>query len=170
MELEWKVTFSSPVATVEFSIFAGILSTAHLQHHLLGFEIAQLEFYHLHFLCSYWFFFKANLTAHSRMAGSRWVITLLWLSESWSSFLYSSTVYICHLFSISSASVKSIQFLSFIESIFAWNIPLVSLIFLKRSLVIPILLFSSILCIDCWRRLSYLFLLFSGTLHSYPKN
>ena len=29
-------------------------------------------------------------------------------------------------------------------SIFAWNIPLVSLIFLKRSLVFPILLFSSI--------------------------
>ena len=37
-----------------------------------------------------------------------------------------------------------IQFLSFIEPIFAWNIPLVSLIFLKRSLVSPILLFASI--------------------------
>ena len=35
-------------------------------------------------------------------------------------------------------------FLSFIEPIFAWNVPLVSLIFLKRSLVFPILLFSSI--------------------------
>ena len=35
-------------------------------------------------------------------------------------------------------------FLSFIEPIFAWNIPLVSLIFLKRSLVFPILFFSSI--------------------------
>ena len=34
--------------------------------------------------------------------------------------------------------------LSFIEPIFAWNVPLVSLIFLKRSLVFPILLFSSI--------------------------
>ena len=30
---------------------------------------------------------------------------------------------------------KSIQFLSFIEPIFPWNVPLVSLIFLKRSLV-----------------------------------
>ena len=39
---------------------------------------------------------------------------------------------------------RSIPFLSFIELIFAWNIPLVSLIFLKRSLVFPILLFSSI--------------------------
>ena len=35
-------------------------------------------------------------------------------------------------------------FLSFIEPIFAWNVPLVSLFFLKRSLVFPILLFSSI--------------------------
>ena len=38
----------------------------------------------------------------------------------------------------------SIPFLSFIEPIFAWNVPLVSLIFLKRSLVFPILLFSSV--------------------------
>ena len=41
-------------------------------------------------------------------------------------------------------SVRSIPFLSFIEPIFAWNVPLVSLIFLKRSLVFPILWFSSI--------------------------
>ena len=34
--------------------------------------------------------------------------------------------------------------LSFIEPGFAWNVPWVSLIFLKRSLVFPILLFSSI--------------------------
>ena len=39
---------------------------------------------------------------------------------------------------------RSIPFLSFIVSIFVWNVPLVSLIFLKRSLVFPILLFSSI--------------------------
>ena len=35
--------FSSPVATAEFSKFAGILNAALSQHHLLGFEIAQLE-------------------------------------------------------------------------------------------------------------------------------
>ena len=40
-------------------------------------------------------------------------------------------------------SVRSIPFLFFIVSIFAWNVPLVSLI-LKRSLVFPNLLFSSI--------------------------
>ena len=40
--LESKLTFSSPVATAEFSKFAGMLSAALSQHHL-GFEIAQLE-------------------------------------------------------------------------------------------------------------------------------
>ena len=41
---------------------------------------------------------KAHLTSHSRMSGSRWVITPSWLSGSWRSFLYSSSVYSCHLF------------------------------------------------------------------------
>ena len=86
---------------------------------------------------------KAHLTSHSRMSGSRWVITPSWLSGSWSYFLYSS-MYSCHLFLISSASVRSIPFLSFTEPIFAWHVPLVSLILLKRSLVFPNLLFSSI--------------------------
>ena len=87
---------------------------------------------------------KASLTSHSRISGFRWVITPLWLSGSLKSFLYSSSVFFCHLFLISSASVRSIPFLFFTVSIFAWNGPLVSLIFLKRSLVFPILLFSSI--------------------------
>ena len=85
---------------------------------------------------------KAHLTSHSRMSGSRWVITLSWLSRSLRSFLY-GCVYSCHLFFISSASVRSIPFLSFIVPIFALNVPLVSLAFLKRSLVFPIL-FSSV--------------------------
>ena len=37
------------MATAEFSKFAGILSAALSQHHLSGFEIAQLEFHHLHY-------------------------------------------------------------------------------------------------------------------------
>ena len=41
------------------------------------------------------------------MSGSRWVITPSWLSESLKSFSYSSPVYSCHLFLISSASVRS---------------------------------------------------------------
>ena len=47
---------------------------------------------------------KSHLTSHSRMHGSRWIITPSWLSGSWRSFLYSSSVYSCHVFSISSAS------------------------------------------------------------------
>ena len=72
-------------------------------------------------------------------------------------FLYSSSVYCCHLLLISSASVSSIPFLSFILSIFAWNIPLVSLIFLKRSLVFPILLFSSV-SLHCSLRKAFFYL------------
>ena len=90
---------------------------------------------------------KAHLTSHSRMPGSRWVITPSWLSGSWRYFLRSSSVYSCHLFLVTSASpevLRSIPFLSFIEPIFAWIFPLVSQIFLKRFLVFPILLFSSI--------------------------
>ena len=49
------------------------------------------------------------------------------------------TVLLCilsfHLFLISSASVRSIPFLSFIVPIFVWNVPLVSVILLKTSLV-----------------------------------
>ena len=41
---------------------------------------------------------KAHLTSHSRMSGSRWVITPSWLSGSWRSVLYSSSVYSWHLF------------------------------------------------------------------------
>ena len=73
---------------------------------------------------------KAHLTLHSRMSGSRQVITPSWLSGSWRSFLNNSSVYSCHLFLISSASVRSITFLPFIVPIFAWNVPLVCLIFL----------------------------------------
>ena len=140
--LEWKLTFSSPVATAEFSK----LLTYWVQHfHSIIFRIwnsptgilsPPLALFTV-------MLSKAHLTSHSRVSGSRWVITPPRLSESWSSFLYIS-LYSCHLFLISSAYVRSLPFLSFIEPIFAWNVPLVSLIFLKRSLVFSILLFSSI--------------------------
>jgi len=83
--LEWKLTFSSPVATAEFSKFAGILSAALSRHYLLGFDsstgipspplglfIVMLP--------------KAHLTSDTRMSGSRWVITPLSLSVSLWSF------------------------------------------------------------------------------------
>ena len=63
---------------------------------------------------------KTHLTSHARMSGSRWVITPSWLSGSWRSFLYSS-VYSSHLSLISSASVRSKPFLSYIVPIFAWT-------------------------------------------------
>ena len=87
---------------------------------------------------------KAHMTSHSRMSGSRWVTTPLWLSGSLRLFLYSSAVCSCHLFLISSASVRSLLFFFFlIVPILAWNVPLISPLFLKRSLAFPILLFSS---------------------------
>jgi len=138
-----KLIFSSPVGTAEFSKFAGILSAALSQHHLriwnssTGIPSHPLELFIMMLP-------KAHLTLHFRMSASRWVITPSWLSGSWRSFLYSSSVYSCYLFLISSASVRSITFLFFIVPIFAWNVPLVSLVFLKRSLGFPILLFSSI--------------------------
>ena len=66
LRLELKLRFSSPVATAEFSTFAAILSAALSQHHILGFEIAQLEFHHL---TSFYVVMlpKAHLTSHSRM-------------------------------------------------------------------------------------------------------
>ena len=87
---------------------------------------------------------KTHLTSHSRMSSSKWEITPLWSSGSWGSFFYCSSVYSCHLFLISSASVRSIPFLSFIKPIFALHVPFVYLIFLKRSQVFPILLLSPI--------------------------
>ena len=61
------------MATAEFSKFAGILSAVLSQHHLSGFEIAQLEFHHLLALFIV-MLSKADLTSHYRMSGSRSVI------------------------------------------------------------------------------------------------
>ena len=85
---------------------------------------------------------KAHLTSYSRMSGSRWVTPPLWLSRSLKPFMYSFSVYSCHLFLILSASVKSLLFLSFIVLILAWNVPLLSPVFLKRALQLLLLLLS----------------------------
>ena len=66
------------------------------------------------------------------MSSSRWVTT--------PSQLLSSYVYFCYLVLISSTSVRSFPFLSFTVLIFAWNVHLVYPMFLKRSLVFPLLL------------------------------
>ena len=41
---------------------------------------------------------KTHLTLHSKMSGPRWVISPSWLFGSLKFFLYSSSVYSCHLF------------------------------------------------------------------------
>ena len=88
---------------------------------------------------------------------------------SGSSFLYSSFVYSCHFFLIFSAFFRSMPFLPFFF-FFCTHLyikySLVSVILLKRSLVFPILLFSSISCIIHLGKHSYLSLLFFVTLHS----
>ena len=59
---------------------------------------------------------KAHLTSHSKISGSSdHTIIVIWVSS----------VYSCYLFSIETASVRSIPFLYFIMPIFAWNLPLV---------------------------------------------
>ena len=64
--------------------------------------------------------FKAHLTSYSRMSGSRWVITSSWLSGSLRSFLYSSSVYSCHLFLISSPLLGPLPNRNLKVSVFYW--------------------------------------------------
>ena len=86
----------------------------------------------------------ANLTSHSRMSIIRWVATPIWLFGSLIFFKkYSSFVYFCYFFLMSSVSVRSFPFLSFIVPILLWNVPLIFPIFLKWFLAFPILLFQN---------------------------
>ena len=86
---------------------------------------------------------KAHLTSHSRIFGSNWVTMPSWLSGSLRPFMYSFPVYSCN-FLIYSASVRSLLFLPVNLPIPTCNVPLISLIFLKRSVDFPILSFSAI--------------------------
>ena len=64
-------------------------------------------------------------------------------------------MYFCYLFLISSASIRSLLFLAFIVPIFAWNVPLISPIYLKKSLIFPILLFFSIFLHCSFKKASF---------------
>ena len=88
---------------------------------------------------------KAHLTSYSRIYGSRCVITAPWLYGSLRPFLYSLPMYSCHLSLITSPSVRFILLLSLLCTSLheMFGICLASVIFLKRSLVFPILFFSS---------------------------
>ena len=70
----------------------------------------------------------------------------------------SYSVYSCHLSLISSASTRSLPFLSLIVPSFWWNLPLISPILLKIFLIFPLLLFSSI-SLHCSLKKAFLSLL-----------
>ena len=95
---------------------------------------------------------KAHLTSYSRMSGSRWVITPSLLPYSWRYFLYSSSVYSCHLFLKSSASFRSIQFLFFIEPILSSRKTFISALL---TIPKPLTLWITINCGKCWKRWDY---------------
>ena len=84
--LEWKLTFSSPVASAEFSKFVGVLSAALSQHHLFGFEKSSTGIPSPPLALFVVILPKGHLTLYSKISGSRWVITPWWLSGSWRSF------------------------------------------------------------------------------------
>ena len=95
--LEWKLTFSSPVATAVFHICwhfeckSFTASSFKIWNSSTGIPSPPLAMFVVMLP-------KAHLASHFRMSGSRWVIIPSWLSGSWRSFLYSSSVYSYYLF------------------------------------------------------------------------
>ena len=85
LKLGWKLTFSNHVATAEFSRFSGILSAPlpaasfRIWNSSTGILSPPLTLFIVMLP-------KAQLTLHSRMSGSRWVLTPSWLSGSWRYF------------------------------------------------------------------------------------
>ena len=95
---------------------------------------------------------KVYLTSHSRMSGSRWVTTPSWLSGSWRSFFYSSSVYSCHLFFVSYIPVSYAILLFIASNLASITIPILNWVLFLLWLhpfilsgVIPQLFSSSIL-------------------------
>ena len=97
--LEWKLTFYSPVATavsqiclhIECSTFTASSfstwnSSAGIPSSPLVLFVVMLP--------------KAHVISHTRMSGSRWVITPSRLTGSWRFFLYCSTVFLPPLLNI----------------------------------------------------------------------
>ena len=104
--LKWSLTFSSPVATAEFfqicwhiDCSTSTASSFRMWNSSIGIPSPPLALFIVMMP-------KAHLTSHFRISDCSWVITPSWLSGSWRSFLYSSSVYSGHLFLISSASVR----------------------------------------------------------------
>ena len=89
--LEWKLTFSSPVATAVFQICWHIecstftAASFRIWNSSTGIPSPPLALFVVMLP-------KAHLTSHSRMSGSRWVITPSWLSGLWRPFLEQPTI------------------------------------------------------------------------------
>ena len=87
LELEWKLTFSSPVATAEFSKLGWCIECSTFTASSFRIWNSSTGIPSPPFALFIVMLPKAHLTSHSRMSGSRWVITPLWLSRSWRSFI-----------------------------------------------------------------------------------
>ena len=102
---------------------------------------------------------KVHLTSHSRMSGSRWVITPSWLSGSLISYMY-----FCHLFLKCSLLLGPYHFCLYCAHL-CMNYSLGISNFLEEISSLPLLFFSS-LCIDHLVKLSFSPCYFFETLHS----
>ena len=133
---DWNENWPFPVLWPLLSFpCAGILSALSQDHHL-GVEGPELELHHL--VCSVG---STRLHIPGCLVLGEWPHHHGYPGHE--TFFVQFCVFLLPLI-ISSASVRSILFLSFIVPIFAWNVPFVSPVFLKRYLVFRILLFSSV--------------------------
>jgi len=165
--VDWNKNWPFPALwTLLFSKFADILNEALSQPNSLGFLNNSAGIPSPLLTLFVVMLPKAHLTSYSNMSGFTWVTQASSLSWSLWLLLYSSSVHSCYLFLISSASVRCLIFMSFTVPILGWSVPLVAPIFLRQSILFTILLYSSNSCsVHLWR-LSYIPLLFSGSLHS----
>ena len=126
--LDWKLTISSPVATAEFSKFEAYCSTLtassfRILNSSTGIPSPPLTLFVV--------MFPKPLSVFTLQ--DDWLLlsghTILVI---WDPFYVVFSVYSCHLLLFCS-SIRSLPFLSFTMPIFAWNIPLISPLFLERS-------------------------------------
>ena len=142
--LEWILAVASPVAIPEFSKFADIIKCGTLT--ALSFRIlsSSAGIPSLPLALFVVMLPKTHLTSHTRMPGCRWVTKPSWLSGSLRSFC---TVL---LYILTTSSLSLLHLLvpycfcpllyPSLHEIILWYLP----VFLKRYLIILILLFSSI--------------------------
>ena len=109
---------------------------------------------------------KAHLTSHSRMSGSRWVITpslSIWVVKIF--FVQFFCVFLPPLLNIFCfCQIHTISVLYWVHLCMKCSLRISN--FLEISSLSPFYCFPLFLCIAGWGRFSYVSLLFFGTLHS----